>query len=120
MAIQLYPATLQDNFNRGSYTRTLGDNVLKTEMDTGPLKKRRRTTKRRDTIAGTILLKNTTDYSTFINWITSTLVDSVNPFYFNDPALGNQMTVTFLSTPAISHVGFETYSVAMRMEVLDE
>jgi len=118
---ELYPSTLQDNFERGSFNRVPGNNVVYSQMDVGPSKKRRRSTLRRDTINGSILLKDNTEYSTFMTWYTSTLQDGVRDFFFDDPALGTQMTVSFEEGGMqIRHVGFQTYSVSMILEVKSE
>ena len=117
---ELYPSELQQNFSKGSFSRNPGNNVLVSEMETGPIKKRRRSTLRRDVISGSILLRDTSEYVVFDTWFTSTLQDGVKPFYFNDPVTGSQLTVTFVgSNYAISDVGFETYSVTMTWEVIN-
>ena len=116
-----YPISLQDNFNRGSFQRTLGSNKVYSEMDTGPSKVRRRSTIRKDLISGSILLKDNSEYSDFIDFYTSTLQDWALSFYFDDPALGNQMVVRFTEgSPLISDVGFQVYSVTMNLEVISE
>ena len=115
---ELYPSSLQDNFDRGSFQRVPGNNLVISQTEVGPSKKRRRSTLRKDTISGQILLKDNTEYTTFITWYTSTLQDGVRDFYFNDPVLGTQLTVNFKeSGMSISDVGFETYAVKMILEV---
>jgi hypothetical protein len=118
---ELYPATLQDNFNRGSFNRTPGVNRIFSENETGPFKVRRRSTLRRDSISGSILLRDLTEYSTFIDFYTSTLQDGTLSFFFNDPALGNQLTVQFREGGMrISDIGFEAFTVQMVLEVVSE
>ena len=116
-----YPGTLQDNFNRGSFNRNPGKNLVVSEMEVGPIKKRRRSTLRRDSISGSILLKDNTEYNTFMDWFTSTLQDGLKSFYFDDPATGSQLTVTFKQGGmAINDVGFQTYQAKMVLEVISE
>lgn len=118
---EAYPSTLQDNFTRGTFKRAPGNNKVYSQTDTGPFKVRRRTTLRRDSISGNILLKDNTEYSTFMDWFTSTLQDGTLQFYFNDPVLGNQMTVQFEEGGmGISDIGFQAYSVQMSLEVISE
>lgn len=118
---QLYPTTLQDNFNRGTFRRVPGENKIYTQTETGPFKVRRRTTLRRDKISGNILLRDLTEYNTFIDWYTSTLKDGSLTFYFNDPATQSQLTVQFTQNGMqISDVGFQTYAVQMQLEVISE
>jgi len=118
---ELYPSTLQDNFTKGTFNRNPGSNIAISEMDVGPIKKRRRSTLRRDNITGSILLRDTTEYTTFITWFTSTLQDGINSFFFNDPATGTQLTVTFKQDGmSIRDVGFQTYQVNMALEVISE
>lgn len=118
---ELYPSTLQDNFNRGTFQRTPGENKVYSNTDAGPFKVRRRSTLRRDSISGNILLKNNSEYTTFINWYTATLKDGSLSFYFDDPVLGNQLEVQFKANGmSISDVGFQSYAVQMSLEVISE
>lgn len=118
---ELYPASLQNNFNRGTFRRVPGENKIYTKTDAGPFKVRRRSTLRKDTISGNILLRNLSEYNTFVDWYTSTLKDGVLSFYFNDPATQAQLTVQFTEKGmSISDVGFQTYAVQMQLEVISE
>jgi len=117
---ELYPSTLQDNFSRGSFNRAPGKNIVYSTMEVGPIKKRRRSTLRRDKIEGTILLEDLTQYNTFITWFTSTLQDGLKEFYFNDPVTQDQMTVTFAEDGMnIRDVGYNAYTVSMVLEVIN-
>ena len=118
---EIYPSTLQDNFNRGTFRRTPGKNAVYAKMDSGPQKIRRRSTLRVDSISGNILLKDISEYITFQNWYTSTLKDGTLTFYFNDPITQAQLEVQFIEGGMdIADVGFETYSVKMSLEVVSE
>lgn len=117
---ELYPSTLQENFNKGTFNRVPGKNIQYSEMEIGPLKKRRRSTLRRDKISGSILLRDLTEYNTFITWFTTTLQDGLKEFYFNDPVTQDQMVVTFSDGGLnITDVGYNTYSVSMVWEVVN-
>lgn len=121
MAIQLYPSTIQDNFARGTYVRAPGNNVIESEMELGPPKRRRRSTSRRDRISGQITLDNNTQYETFMDWFTITLKDGTEYFYFNDPVTAAQMVVSFVNgAPEIRDIGFQAYSVSLTMEIISE
>lgn len=116
---QLYPSSLQETFSRGSFRRNPGNNLIYSETDFGPSKVRRRTTLRKDTISGTILLKNNVEYDDFIDWFTNTLQDGVLSFIFSDPVTGDPIEVRFKQDRfGISDVGYQTYSVSMVLEVL--
>lgn len=118
---QLYPSELQQNFDRGSFSRVPGNNVIYSEMEIGPTKKRRRSTLRKDTIEGTILLKDNNEFDVFLNWFTFTLEDGVNDFYFEDPVTKNQIIVGFQENGmSIDHIGFEAYRAKMVLEVKSE
>lgn len=118
---ELYPSTLQQNFSRGSFNRIPGNNTVSTNMETGPAKKRRRTTLRRDKISGNIILKTLTEYNDFNTWYTSTLQDGIKDFYFLEPATQNQITVSFMENGMqLSDVGHDTYAVKMVLEVVSE
>tara|TARA_R110000787_G_scaffold5686_8_gene20550 strand:- start:7175 stop:7540 length:366 start_codon:yes stop_codon:yes gene_type:complete len=121
MAFELYPSTLQDNFSKGSFSRVPGQNIVYSSMDTGPTKKRRRSTSRKDTIGGSIMLRDLTEYNTFDTWYRSTLQDGVKAFYFNDPVTQAQIVVSFKEGGMqYRDVGYNTYSVQMSLEVVNE
>lgn len=118
---EFYPSSLQDNFDRGTFKRVPGSNVVVSKNDVGPSKKRRRSTLRIDTISGSILLKDLNEYNDFVTWYTSTLQDGVNDFYFNDPATGNQLVVNFAENGMdLGDVGFQTYQAKMILEIKSE
>lgn len=116
-----YPSSLQENFNRGTFRRVPGNNVIISQTDIGPAKKRRRTTLRVDSISGNILLKDNDEWNTFFNWYTSTLQDGTKTFYFNDPVTQNQITVQFKERGLQwQDVGYQTYAVQMQLEIVSE
>lgn len=116
-----YPASLQENFTRGSFNRIPGNNVIYSETDIGPSKTRRRSTLRKDTIQGSIILKDNTEYNTFFTWFTTTLKDGTLSFTFDDPVTNNPIEVKFKESRwQLNDIGFQTYQVAMTLEVLSE
>jgi len=117
---QTYPTELQDTFSRGSFRRVPGNNLIFSETDYGPSKVRRRTTLRKDTISGNILIRDNTEYSVFFDWFTNTLQDGVLSFLFDDPVTGNPIEVRFKQERfSISDVGYQAYSVSMVLEVVN-
>lgn len=118
---EIYPATLQETFTRGSFTRVPGNNLLFTETDSGPSKVRRRSTLRKDTIQGSILLRDNTEYAAFRTFYDTTLQDGVKSFFFSDPVDGSQLEVRFKEARwSLSDVGFQAYRVTMTLEVINE
>lgn len=117
---QTFPASLQDAFTRGSFQRVPGNNLIFSETDTGPSKVRRRTTLRKDTIQGSILLKDNDEYSDFQTFVTTTLQDGVLSFNFSDPITGDPIEVRFKEARwSISDIGFQAYQVQMTLEVVN-
>lgn len=118
---QTYPASLQECFTRGSFSRIPGNNVIYSETDFGPSKVRRRTTLRVDTIQGDILLKDNDEYNDFFTFFTSTLQDGTLSFNFQDPVTKNPIEVKFKEARfQLRDVGFETYRISMTLEIVSE
>ncbi len=118
---ELYPSSLQESFTRGSFTRVTGNNVIFSETDFGPSKTRRRTTLRKDTIQGEIILKDNDEYSDFINFYTTTLKDGTLSFLFKDPITYNDIEVRFKEGGwQLKDIGYRTYAVSMTLEVVSE
>jgi len=110
-----WPAYLQDFLN-AAFSNDIGETVLRTEMDIGPAKLRRRFTHSIDTYGTeiTIYQDTMTLFKTFFN---TDLNGGVTPFYFEDPTSGNLETFRFVGTPRISPNGTAGwYNISMTWE----
>lgn len=82
------------------YSETFADNLLRTPMDKGPVKVRRRTTRGVKTFAITFRL-TAAQAATFTTFFEDTLSDGALSFTFTQPRTGTTLTVRFVSVPSL-------------------
>lgn len=99
-----WPISLQDKLNEDSFSVEFGNTVLRSEMDIGPAKVRRRTTRPIDVYTCSINLYQS-DYATFTTFFNTTLNGGINTFDFVDPFSGQLTTFRFLKPPSVSPIG---------------
>jgi hypothetical protein len=112
-----WPSTLQDKLNQASFSYALGETVLRSQMDIGPAKYRRRFTKGIDTLSCSILLKSTTEYNTFYNFYDSTLNGGVTRFEFVHPITGVLSEFRMSKAPSLRLIGGSVYEITMEWEL---
>lgn len=110
-----WPAQLQQYINEESFQYEPGDTVIRTEMDSGPPKRRRRMTKSVDSYSVTITLKNQTEVLTLLNFFDSDLNGGATPFEFTNPLTG-VMTTFYMGVPRISPIGGTAFLCRMEWE----
>ena len=113
-----WPATLPtfQEFLEGSYREFLANNVIRTEMDIGPAKIRRRGTAAPDIISGTMHMTSTQVgiFQTFYEdtiYYGSTTIDTIHP------RTTAAITVNLLEQPQISRHGAD-WQVTLTCEIL--
>lgn len=104
MAIETWPVSLQQLLNEDSFNVEIGETVIRSEMDVGPEKVRRRSTRPIDTYTCSIDIYQT-DVNTFKQFFNTTLNGGVNSFYFNDPLTGTTEVFKFSKSPTFSPLG---------------
>jgi hypothetical protein len=114
---QVWPITLQSLVNEDGFSHALGETSIRSAMDIGPEKIRRRMTKSVDLFNVSINL-TTTQYSVFYNFYDLTLNGGVESFYFNHPITGVQATYRMKGQPAIRSLGGGQFRVSMEWEQL--
>jgi len=116
--MNLWPSTLQQLLNSSSWDYKFGETNIRSSMDTGAAKVRRRFTHSIDSMSCTIDLHKD-QYTTFDTFYRVTLNSGVNTFSFQNPLTG---TVNdkwrFVSPPSISYIGGEYFRVSMNWELL--
>lgn len=117
MSTATWPATLQSIVSEANFGLTLGDTVLRSDMDYGPQKVRRRFTKGVDTFSTSIYLTQA-QYSFFYTFYNTTLNGGVNPFTFNHPITGVSSIFRFKGPPQVSSIGGGNFTVSMEWEQL--
>jgi hypothetical protein len=113
----VWPSSLQEFVNAGGFSYEIGDTVIRTQMEIGPDKIRRRTTKSVDKITASIWV-TPAQYTTLYNFYDVTVNGGTEAFDFTHPITGDTISVRFLNPPGFSPVGFETYEARINLEVL--
>jgi len=112
-----WPASLPDDFLQSGFSETLPDNVLRSKMDIGPPKTRRRSTAAPRPIAGQQLM-TTAQVATFDTFFVTTLSDGAIGFDWTHPRTGAAITLRFVSPPAYVATGGDFWSITLPLEVL--
>jgi len=81
---QQWPSTLQQLLSEANFGYQIADTALRTDMDIGPQKVRRRFTRPVNSLTGSIYL-TTDQFTTFYNFYNTTLGGGVLPFEFYHP-----------------------------------
>jgi hypothetical protein len=111
----LWPATLQQKVNEANFGNEFGDTVLKSDMDIGPAKLRRRFTRGFDTFTTSIEL-TTAQYTLFRNYYYTSLNGGVLPFQFDHPITKTPSEFRFGAVPRVTSLGGGIFRVAMVWE----
>lgn len=116
MADATWPSTLQQNLNQSGFTNTLPDNVIRSSMDVGPDKVRRRDVSAVEPIVGSIVatLDEYNDLVTFYNDIT---VSGSLPFDWVHPITGESEEFRFTAPPSITAISGTHYTITLNMEI---
>ncbi len=112
MTIPVWPSGLQDRLNANDFNLTIGENLVRTEMSTGPYKSRKRFTKAMDTISCSILM-NRSEYQTFKNFYETSLNSGSREFEYRDPITDEMKKYKFASVPVIRFIQGNTFQVSM-------
>lgn len=114
---QVWPTSLQTLVNEENFNYSVGNTVLRSDMDVGPSKLRRRITKSVDSLTVSINLYQT-DYSTFINFFDVDCNGGVSTFNYTHPITGATQEFRFKGPPTITSLGGGYFKVSMEWEIL--
>lgn len=113
-----WPSSLQSILNADSFGVEKGETLIRTDMDIGPAKVRRRFTKPVDKYTCSINMYQS-DYATFVQFFDTTLNGGATTFNFVDPFSGTSAIFRFTKPPSISSIGSAGwYRVTMNWEKL--
>lgn len=110
-----WPVTLQDCVNEEGFGNELGETVLRSDMDVGPAKLRRRFTRGFDNFTTTVNL-TTAQYSLFRTFYYTSLNGGTLPFEFKHPITQVVSEFRFVSTPRVNSFGGGNFRVSMVWE----
>lgn len=115
----VWPASLQQKLSTTGFTLSFGDSTLRSEMDIGPAKLRRRSSREIDGLTCSILI-DFDEYQDFENFIKITTNGGVTPFEFLNPMTGVNTLYRFVGKPSITPLGGRVFSVSMQWEDLGD
>ena len=114
MATQ-WPSSLQQLLNQESFTVGFADTIIKSEMDIGAPKRRRRFTKAVKQMTCSIWVTSS-QYSILENFYTTTLNGGIDSFEFSHPITKVLSLYKFSGAPTVNYIGGDTYTVSMSWE----
>ncbi len=112
-----WPAALPTLPLAEGFRETPANNILRTEMEQGPAKVRRRSTAGVGKMTLAYLL-STADIQTLENFIQDDLSGGVLPFSFTHPRKGNALTCRFRQLPEYGATNGGYFKVAVELEIL--
>ncbi len=112
-----WPITLPTNPLSDGYSETLDDNTIRTKMETGPDKIRRRSTASSRKI-GVAYLLSKTQTATLDDFYLNTLESGSLGFNYTHPRTGVLETARFISVPEYRSQNGEYFRVALQLEIL--
>lgn len=117
MANAAWPASLPPNFLQTDYRERFADVLLRTKMDTGPDKVRRRFTAGVQSLSGSMLMTGA-QLATLESFFATTLQGGALPFDWVHPRSQSAITCRFVEPPQITGHSVDRYRVGLKLEVL--
>lgn len=112
-----WPSNLQPRLLAGGFNLSPKDTVIRTQMDFGVAKTRRRFTTSTTDIPASIHLRDD-QYTVFMNFFNNTVAGGALPFDYIHPVTGEPIRVRFRGPPKIDALGGKVYVVQMQWEIL--
>lgn len=114
---QAWPGTLQQLLSEANFGIAKGETTIRSDMDIGPKKVRRRFTKGVDIFTASIYL-TVTQFTLFETFYDTTLSGGSLPFTFNHPITGVATDFRFASEPVYRSIGGGNFTVDFNWEKL--
>ncbi len=113
----VWPLGLPQKLQASGYQESAPSTVVRTAMDTGPAKIRRRMTSAPRRIKGSVML-TAEQVAILDEFFLSTLSGGAVAFDWLHPRTGATASFRFVSPPAYQNIGGTTYSAALDLEIL--
>lgn len=118
MALARWPASLPQYFLRSSYSEGTGKSVIRSEMDTGPAKLRRRSRAVVRPVDGSLLMTGD-QYETFVTFVENTIGGGALPFEFPHQRRPGEFWLVRLADPDVMATPKgPLWQVQLKIEVL--
>lgn len=110
-----WPGSLPQKIEANGFSKDIGANTIRSQMEVGLDKLRKRYTKQINKIVGTMQIDRT-QYATLENFFLTTLNGGTLPFTFTDPVSNVTNTYRFLVPPNFKSIGGNYFSVQLNWE----
>lgn len=118
MASETWPASLPQNMLMDGYSHSAANNILRTNMDAGPAKQRRRFTSGPQPVTGKIFV-NDTELETFKDWYVDDLLEGALRFDWVDQDDGTTaVEYRFTSQPTWEPAGPGYWFINLPLEIM--
>lgn len=87
-----WPPTVPSVLQNSGYSHDAESGVIRTDMDTGPAKTRRRFTAVTENHSGSIIMTKT-QFATWKTWFVNTIMQGTLPFDMTDPLTGDTVSM---------------------------
>ena len=110
-----WPLTLPQKLESNGFQKTIGSTTIRSTMDIGFDKLRKRYTKQINKISATMQIDRT-QYATLENFYLVTLNGGINPFTFTDPVSNTASDYRFINPPTMRSIGGNYFTASMEWE----
>lgn len=117
MAAFVWPLSLPQRLQTDGFQITLPKAVLRTEMEAGLAKQRRRFTSAPQPVTGSLMLSGT-QLTAFRDFYVNTLGHGASAFDWLDPISRAPVEMRFTNPPTIQNYGGDTYIVMLELEIM--
>lgn len=111
----VWPTSLEQYVDADSFNYKYGETVLRSDVDIGPKKLRRRFTRPINTASVSFILHEG-DFATFDTFYNTTTNAGVTPFDLAHPITGVVKQWRFTETPSVRPLGGNEFTVAFELE----
>ena len=117
LIMPVWPATLPQELNPRGHREDLPDNLIRSSVDAGPEKRRRRVTAAVRPLVGRMIMTSS-QLDVLEAFFRSDIGDAALSFDFPTPRdPGATLTVVFSSPPSWTNPGGDNYDVTLEMEI---
>ena len=110
-----WPSNVPNVFKNDSDSGSFKPQVLRTSMDKGPVKTRRKDTRLKSVISGQIIMSQT-EFNSFVTWFNTSLGAGSLSFLFLDPYTDIEKEWIFTKEPKFKKIALTHRIVSLEME----
>ena len=112
-----WPTSLPQQLSQRGYRESLADNVIRTSVDVGPEKRRKRFTAAVRPLSGSMTMTSA-QLDTMMTFYNDSIASGALAFDFKAPRdQANTVSVVFRQPPSWTNRGGDSYAVTLEMEI---